>query len=115
MQNHVAPADGARSGLGGAEIRLGLVHGKACDDRARAGRTGPKGEDFDRFWHRFERLFYRDSYTGNRFFDENCARFLKGQNRRYRRNGAKLCSARGRFWIDFGIVLNVYFDVIRHG
>ena len=26
--------------------KSGLVHGEACDDRARAGRTGPKGEDF---------------------------------------------------------------------
>ena len=26
--------------------KSGLVHREACDDRARAGRTGPKGEDF---------------------------------------------------------------------
>ena len=74
------------------------VHREACDDRARAGRTGPRGEDFGEHggggWWIFA--------------------------------GAERCGARGLahgeagggaaatgFWIDFGIVLNVYFIAIR--
>ena len=95
-----APVRKARilGSMGGGVVDFcgrGAVRGEGIGTRGSGRRSGSDGV-LDRFWHRFERLFYRDSYTGNRFFDENCERILDGQNRRYRRNGAKLCSTRGR-------------------
>ena len=79
--------------------KFGLLHRQACDDRSRTGRTGPKREDFGE----------HGGGGGGRIFA-----------------GAERCGARGLahgeagggaaatgFWIDFGIVLNVYFIAIR--
>ena len=80
---------------GRGEASLDIVLG---DDRSRAGRTGPKGEDFGEHggwgWWIFAGA-------------ERCG--ARGLTHREAGGGA---AATG-FWIDFGIVLKVYFIAIR--
>ena len=79
-----------------------MIHGEACDDRARAGRTGPKGEDFGDHGGGGGWWIFAGAERGKSDDIEGTGLDGKGRD-----------DGEGGFWIDFGIVLKVYFIAIR--